>query len=258
MAAINGTAVLLYSGGQPIAMQKGLSVGLDVDLPDATNKESAGWAEHLTGMMNAKIDFNSLFSTGLMSDTPAILSAKDLLDYILNRTELLVSVLGGPYPIVGKADMSSLSFDAPMEGAMTLAGSVKINGPLYVLSGTMAQMITDPDEGGTDYDTHTVSGTSFTSLINSAGNAYVNSNTISVADTGVYRFVTYLTVNSGQVPTVGIWDNTSAYISNTQALVAGLNFITLTATATDASASLRLTNSGASNLTTTPIYLFKV
>jgi predicted secreted protein len=260
MAAINGTVVLLYSGGQPIAMQKGLSIGLDVDLSDATNKESAGWAEHLTGLMNAKIDFNALFSTGLMSDTPAVLSAKDLMDYILNQTNLLVSILGGAFPIIGEADLSSLSFDAPLEGAMTLSGSLKINGALYPLTGTMAQMITDPDEGGTssEYDIHTVSGTAFTSLVNSAGDAAAESNVISVADTGIYKFVTYLTVNSGQVPTVGIWDNTSAYISNTQALVAGLNFITLTATSTDASASLRISNTEACDLVTTPIYLFKV
>ena len=261
MAPINGTAVLLYYNGVAIAMQKGLTLGLDVDLADATNKGSAGWAEHMTGLMNAKIDFTSLFSTGLMTDETPVLSAKDLMDYIINKESILVSILGGSFPIIGKADMSSLSFEAPMEGAMTLSGSLKINGALYPLTqlpaGKYANLVTDPDGGGTDYETHNITGTSFTSLINAGGDAYVDSNEISVADTGVYKLALFLTKNSGQLPNVGLWDNTSAYISNEVTLTEGLNLVTLTATATDASACLRISNSGAADLVTTPIYLFR-
>jgi hypothetical protein len=197
-----------------------------------------------------------------MSDTPKVLSAKDLMDYILNSTSLLVSILGGTFPIIGKADMNSISFDASSEQAMTLSGSLKINGPLYPLTelpaGKYVNLVTDPDSGGTDYETHTESGTAFTSLINSGGTAYANSNEMSIADTGVYKLAVFITKNSGQLPTVGLWDNTSAYISNQVALVEGLNLITLTATATDATASLRITNTGACDLVTSPIYLFRI
>ena len=262
MPPINGTSVCLYSNGQMIAMQKGLSINLDVDLPDSSNKESAGWAEHITGMMNAKIDFTSLFSTGTMADTPKILSAKDLMNYIINSTSLLVSILGGSFPIVGKANMSSISFDAPTEAAMTLSGSLKINGPLYPLTelpaGKYINLVTDPHSGSTDYDTHTISGTAFTSLINIAGAAYATSNVLSVVINGVYKLAVFVTKNSGELPTVGIWDNTSAYISNQVQLVEGLNLITLTATATDVTASLKITNTGACDLITSPIYLFRI
>jgi predicted secreted protein len=254
MAVINGTVLILSSEGIDIAYQKGVTITVEQDLPDATNKESGGWAQHINGMLNAKIDFNSLFSSSAL---PAM-SAKDLMDYILNRESLLITILGLGYPIVGQADMNSLSFDAPQEGVMGLSGGLKVNGQIYVLSGTMANMITDPDSGGTDYDHHDESGTAFTSLINDAGSAYANSNAISVANTGVYKFVTFLTLNSGELPKVGLWDNTSAYISNNPSLVAGLNIVTLTATATDATASLRITNTGTSDMVTTPIYLFKV
>lgn len=262
MPPINGTAVCLYYNGQMIAMQKGLTVGLDSDLFDSTNKESEGWAEHGQGLMNAKIDFTSLFSTGLMTDTPKVLSAKDLMDFIINSSSILVSILGGPFPIIGKADMSSISFDAPAEQAMTLSGSLKINGPLYPLTelpaGKYINLITDPDAGGTSYNiTSIVSGISV-DMACSAGGGSLMSNVISVANTGVYRMIVFISERTGQLPVVGIWDNTSAYISNQVDLIDGLNFITLTVTATDASASFKFLNTGAASWKTSPIYLFRI
>lgn len=258
MAAINGTAVVLYANGQPIAMQKGLSVSFNNSMIDGSNKESAGWYEGIAGQKDAKIDFSGLFGTGLMTDTPKVLSAKNLIDYIIARGSLLVSILDLGCPIVGEVLQDSLTFDAPMEGAMSLSGSFKVNGPLYALTGTMANIITDPDGGANTYDTMTVAGIAITSAITAAGNCAVTSNALSVADTGVYKFAVFLTVNSGQVPTVGIWDNTGSFISNQVALVAGLNIVTMTATATDASSSLRIINTAAANWSMGNLSLFRV
>ena len=262
MAVLNGTVMLLSSEGVNIALQRGVSLGVNLNLDDATNKESAGWANHISGMLNASIDFDALFSAAA---TP-VMSAKDLMDYILNRESLLISILGLGYPIVGQADMSSLKFNAPLEQAMSLSGSLKVNGQLFVLSaakefetGTMVNLITDPDAGTTDYDTLTVSDISITAAVkSSAGTKVCMSNTISVADTRVYKLATFLTLNSDSAPTVGIWDNTSAFISNTQLMTSGLNLISLTATATDVSASLKFQNTGNGNWSTSPIYLFKL
>lgn len=255
MAAINGTNLLLYSDGQVIAMQKGINLNIDTNLPDATSKDSAGWAQHIQGELSAKIDFTSLFATSVTGG----MDATALMNYILNRQSLLISILGLSFPIVAQVDLSSLSFDAPVEGVMSLSGSLKVNGPLFCLTGAMANMITDPDANATDYDTLTISGVSITSAIKStAGAKKCDSNTLNIVSAGVYKLAVYLTLNSGQAPTVGIWDNTSAYISNTQALVNGLNLITFTATGSDASASLRFNNSANGNWSTSPIYLFKV
>jgi predicted secreted protein len=256
MAAINGTTVLLYSNGTAIAMQKGLTISFDVDLLDATNKESAGWTEHLTGLMNAKIDFNSLFSTGLMTDTPAVLSAKGLMDYILNSTSLLIAILGGPFPIVGQVDLNSLSFNALQESAMTLAGSLKVNGKFYPLTGSMTQMLTDPKGTSYDYNTFGVSGTAITTAINTGGSVTAFSNTVAITDTSVYEVIFYLNLNSGQLPTFVLSDGSSNK-SNAVQSVAGLNVITLTATGTG-TYYLKMYNTSAANFYTTPIYLFKV
>lgn len=255
MAVINGTNLLLYSGGTAIAFQKGVTITIEQDLPDATSKSSGGWAEHINGMLSAKIDFSALMSP----TSGQVMSAKDLMDMILNQDSLLISILGLGYPIVADCSLNNLSFDAPLENAMTLSGSLKVNGQLFVLSGASAIILTDPDGNGTDYDTLTVSSLTITSAIKTtAGAKKCDSNTLSIADTGVYKLAVYLTLNSGVAPTVGLWDNTSAYISNTQLLVDGFNLVTLTATSTDASASLRFTNSANGNWSTSPIYLFKV
>jgi predicted secreted protein len=260
MSALNGTNVLIYANGQPIAMQKGLTLGIDIDLTDATSKDSAGWAEHLTGLINAKIDFTALFGTGLLSDTPAVLSAKDLMDYIINQDTLLVSILGGTFPIVGQADMSSISFDAPMEGAMALTGSMKVNGKLYPLTGAMAQLLTVPDAGGSSYDHFTISGTSITQAVNDAGTADTMSNEFSVINGDILKFITYLTSNSGQLPNIVIQETGVTALSSFAALVVGLNIVSLTiinaVTAND-SAALIIGNTAAADWLTTPIYLFK-
>jgi predicted secreted protein len=263
MAAINGTTLLLYSEGVAVAMQKGLSISVDQDLPDATNKESVGWARHINGILTAGIDFDALFSTGLLTDTPAIMGAKDLMDYIINRESMLIEILGLAYPIVGEADLSKLSFAAPQENTMTLAGNLKVKGELYVLAslptGKYVNLVTDPDSGGTDYETHTDVAKAFTALINVGGTAYAKSNTFAVTSGYVYKFITFLTVVSGQVPSVAIFEvgGGAAAISNVVALTAGLNIITLTATDTH-DGCLNISNTGASSLKTSPIYLFRV
>lgn len=256
MSAINGTSILLYSDGQPIAMQKGLTVGWDVDLPDATNKGSAGWAEHIIGLMNAKIDFNALYSTGLMTDNPKVLSAKDLMDYILNSTSLLVAILGGPFPIVGKADLSSLSFDAPMEAAMTLSGSLKINGALYPLTGTLTNLITNPSASVQEYDTLTVSGTAITSAVNASGTVRCGSNVFNVTIGETLKLMFYLN-NAVNLPRLVLIEaGTANEVTNNVLPVAGLNMITLTVTST-VSAYLKFYNTSAANWNTSPIYLFR-
>jgi predicted secreted protein len=255
--ALNGTNVILYNNGQPVAMQRSLSLSMDDSIIDASNKESAGWYECIGGQKSAKVDISGLFGTGLMTDNPKVLSAKDLFDQLNASNRLLISILDLGVPIVGEVLHESISFDAPNEGAAALSNGMKFTGPLYALTGSMINLITDPDAGGTSYDTLTVSGLAVTSAITAAGNDYLMTNAFGVTDTYVYKLAVFLTLNSGQVPTVGIWDNSGAFISNQEDLVAGLNIVTLTATATDGTSSLRIINTSASNWSTGNLSLFR-
>jgi hypothetical protein len=252
MAKINGTLVVLYADGQPIALQRGLDISYEQDLPDTSTKDSAGWAEHMNGRRSAKIELDALFSTTGVSGAA-------LIAYITGRTSLLAVITGGvAAPFVGQVDVSSVKLSAPAENPLAVAGSLSVTGPLFQLAGGNAQLITDPDTGGTDYDTHTESGTGFTSLINAAGTAYAKSNTFAVTTGDIIKVATFLTVTSGEVPSMAIFEvgGGAAAISNVVALTAGLNLITLTCTDSH-DGCLNISNTGACSLVLSDIYAFK-
>jgi len=251
MAKINGTSVLLYADGTVIALQKGLNISADVNLPDASNKESAGWAEHINGMRNATIAFDALYSTTGKS-------AAALLTYITGRSKILMAIVGGlSYPILGEVEMNSLSLTGNKEEPSALSGSLKVNGNLYLLKGTSASLVTNPEGTGTDYDTFQRVGLSIISAVNSAGNAYAHSNTFSVTLADVVKVAIFLTVASGQVPTVEVCESGGAAISNVETLAAGLNIVTLTVTKT-ATGHITFRNTAAASWASTSVYAFKV
>jgi len=250
MAKINGTSVLLYADGTVIALQKGLNISADVDLPDASNKESAGWAEHIQGMRNATLSFDALYSTTGKS-------AAALLAYITGRSNILIAIVGGfSYPILGEVKMNSLSLTGNKEEPAALSGSLKVNGKLYQLKGSSAQLVTDPDATGTDYDTFTISGIAVTSAINLDGTAYAHSNTFSITSGDIVKVAVYVTNNSGAAPTVELCQSGGLAISNVEQLVNGLNIVTLTARDTQ-TAHLTFRNAVAANFALSNIYCFK-
>lgn len=248
MSKINGTSMLMYSNGTLIAAQKGCTVTWDVDLPDATCKDSGGWAEHINGERTASVDFDGLFSTTGLNNT-------ELVGYITGRTSILLVIDGGGFPIVGEADLSNYSLVPNKEETTGISGTFRFKGGAFLLTGAHVSLFTDFDN--VDYDTFTEASTVISSAINASGTASVLSDTISVTNGDVIKVFTFLTLTSGQAPTISIWDNTSANISNAEALSAGANFKTLTVTSTDASASLKIANTSAANFSTSAVYCFK-
>jgi len=135
---------------------------------------------------------------------------------------------------------------------------MKVNGPLYHLKGGSAQLVTDPDSGGTDYDTMTISGITISSAINLSGTAYVKSNLFAISDFEVIKVAVFLTLNSGQAPTVVVVGDNDADVSNAVALVEGLNIVTLTIVDMDRVQGLIcLRNTAAANWSLSPLYAFK-
>lgn len=250
MSKYQGRSILLYINGQEVACQKDLSISIDRNLFPTSVKQDAGWETHGNGKKKSNVPFSALQSTDGFSGT-------ELMDIIRGADDALLVINGFSVPYVMEVDLQNTVISAPDDDAVTLSGTFIANGRIYRIAGGNANLITDPDGGATDYDTHTVSGISFTSMINAAGTAACTSNEFGVTENDVIKLFVFLTKTSGELPTVGIWDNTSAYVSNTQALVEGFNLVTLTVTGTDASASLRFNNTGASNWSTSNIYLFK-
>jgi len=245
MAKINGTLLLIYADGVLIASQNNCTLNTETDLPDTSTKDDGGWATHINGQRTFSVTLNGLVST-------TGLTAAGLLAYITTRANLLLVVEGaGTY--LAEASMANLSLNAPTEEAISLDGEIKGTGAVYRMATNMITTLNDSD----NYDTWTATADALgvSSAIDAAGGAVNETNEISVTDTNVYKFVTFATINSGEVPSVGLWSG-AAYISNEVALSAGINFVTLTATATDATSTLSIENTAACNFALTECYLW--
>jgi len=249
--AINGTLLLVYMDGVKIAAQKGVTMTLNVETFPTSTKDDNRWASHGKGERSFEIGLDGLISTTGKT-------AKALYDYMINGTELLLVIEGTTNTYFATADMTNVSLVGPQDEASTLSGTIKATGIVYTM---LTNLLTDPDlDDDATYDTftHTASPPAVTSAINAAGGAVADSNIIAVTDAHIYKLVTFLTKTSGELPTVGIYDTSAVgYISNQPSLTEGINFITLTATATEAAdAFLRIENTGACNFALTTIYIW--
>jgi len=98
-----------------------------------------------------------------------------------------------------------------------------------------------------------------------ADSAAADTNTFSVTSGDIVKLAVFLTLNSGQAPTVKLIDPEAwlfdpflnSDYSNDETLAEGLNIVTLTATGTYAAVVLRILNTAAANWSMSNIYLFK-
>lgn len=249
MAKVNGTLLLVYADGTLIAAQRNLTFTVNQNLFDTTSKDSAGWAEHGNGMRSFEVSVEALAST-------TGLSAEGLKDYIISRKSLLLLIDGMGTPYVAKCDVASSTITGPLEDATTLSGTLRGNGAVYNLTGDNAELFTDFDN--VDYDTFTEASTVISSAINAAGAASARSDAFSITSGDVVKVFTFVTLTSGELPSLALVNSSFADISNVEQLAEGANFITLTATDTDAAGFLQIDNSGAANFSTSHVYCFKV
>jgi len=250
--AINGTLLLVYMDGVKIAAQKNVTMTLDVATYPASTKDSARWACHGKGERSFEVALDGLLSTTGKT-------AKALYDYMINGTALLLVIEGTTNTYFATADMTNVALTGPQDEASTLSGTIKATGLLYTM---LTNLLTELDGTGSDgWDTIVSVGLTITDAQNDAGAATIDSNAFTATDTKIYKLVTFLTlVGTGvELPTVGIYDPGVGFISNEVALTEGINFVTLTATDTQADAHLRIAVTGATEadftLTTTYLWL---
>ena len=145
MAAINGTLYAAFSGATPGAMAvterlfycKNATLNVDVDLPDASTKESAGWARHITGMRNWTIDYDGVFDVGTIATeiTPTEILAAIIARSADTTMAFIPAIMGVATPgWSGLGTFKGIKIDAPMEGPMTFSGSIVGNAPLAVFA----------------------------------------------------------------------------------------------------------------------------
>ena len=130
MAVINGTTMTLLLDGVRIAATKSATLNLNVDLPDATSKDSAGWAAHIQGLRSWDGSFDGLY------DPSGTVNFEQLYDMIETRHSDIIcefadlTTTGGGEVFRGVASISGLTITAEMETPVTLSGSFTGNGKL--------------------------------------------------------------------------------------------------------------------------------
>lgn len=129
MAKLNGTNMLVVVDGVTLAGTKSFTLTLDVDLPDATSKDSAGWAENIHGLRSWSVDFDGLYDPSLTYN------AEEVFDEIDERDEVFLEMAvidgtGGGLVFSGNAKIKSLTLTADQEATVTMSGSFTGNGDL--------------------------------------------------------------------------------------------------------------------------------
>jgi len=79
MSVINSTSFLLLKGSTVLGHSKSTNISINLDLPDATNKDSAGWTEVITGVRSGTI------SCECLTDYSDALSFEQIAEMIITK-----------------------------------------------------------------------------------------------------------------------------------------------------------------------------
>jgi predicted secreted protein len=132
--AVNGTTVIYSQSGAPLALLTNSTLNVDQDLPDASTKDSGGYADHINGQRSWSIDVD-----GLASFVATTGNVDKLATLITTRASVTVSfapTTAGQVRFHGTANLANLSISAPMEDVVTVTGSLTGKGAL--LKGTVS------------------------------------------------------------------------------------------------------------------------
>jgi predicted secreted protein len=133
MAKINGTLYAVYTGSDKVLHTVNGSLNLEQDLPDVTNKESAGWAEHINGLRKWSIDFEGKYDEAGSGFTP-----DEIMAAIIARTADTViqfkPTTGATKGWTGNGTFKSIKLGADLEGGLTYSGSIQGNGALALIT----------------------------------------------------------------------------------------------------------------------------
>jgi predicted secreted protein len=114
MALINGTNLVIKVGGVPIMKATTASLELSVDMPDATTKDSQGWAEFFAGVRSFTLSSDGLIDYA----TSASVETDELVAMLIARSSVAIEFAtstAGDMKLSGNAFVSSISQTADME-----------------------------------------------------------------------------------------------------------------------------------------------
>jgi len=128
---LNGTIMLLYVDGTAISSTTSHSLSFEMATRDATTKSSAGYEEVLESTRSWSIDFDGMEA---FDDTYSYEELRALISGRSQVTLLFSSQVSGDPQWSGRAYLTSVSIEAPLEETMTFSGSFKGTGELTATS----------------------------------------------------------------------------------------------------------------------------
>jgi predicted secreted protein len=137
MAVINGTVYSVWNSTERLWSCKNASLKVDVDLPDVTTKEDAGWAKHIQGLRNWSIDFDGVYEDA--GGTSVLMTPAEILASIIARTasaEVSFKPVTGTATTGWKGDATfkSITITGNMESGITFSGTIVGNDALEVIA----------------------------------------------------------------------------------------------------------------------------
>jgi len=141
MAQINGSNVVVWldDSTTPTASEKVLfttnaTLSITHDLPDATTKDSAGWAEHISGLRSWEVSVDGLSDFGGSAGD----NINDLWGLIDNRTTTARMIFAvdanddgsATAYFYGEVSLANLELSNEMEATASFSGTLTGNGAL--------------------------------------------------------------------------------------------------------------------------------
>jgi len=141
-SVFNGTSLVVLIGTEVIAFSTSCSLSIAIDAPDASTKESLGWATEIGGQKSWSLTTDGL-ATVVPGATATYISTSELTALAVARTAVSVkfttvdnSTVGGVTPVTGdsiwsgSAFIESVDITADMENPVTYSVSFKGTGAL--------------------------------------------------------------------------------------------------------------------------------
>ena len=143
-SVFNGTSLVVLIGTEVIAYATSCSLSLNIDTPDASTKQSLGWADEIGGQKSWSLTTDGL-ATVIPGSVATYVSTTELNNLAIARAAVTVkfttvdnSTVGGVTPVSGdtiysgSAFIESVDLTADMENPVTYSVSFKGTGPLTI------------------------------------------------------------------------------------------------------------------------------
>jgi predicted secreted protein len=143
-SVFNGTSLVVLIGTEVIGFATSCSLSLAIDAPDASTKQSLGWADEIGGQRSWSLTTDGL-ATVVPGTVATYVTTAELNALAIARTSVLVkfttvdnSTVGGVTPVTGdviysgQAFIESVDMTADMENPVTYSVSFKGTGALTI------------------------------------------------------------------------------------------------------------------------------